>query len=252
MIDLQWFHWAGIVIIGILQGFLNTVAGGGTLIALPALTFLGLDLAVANGTNRISILLQSVSGALSFKKKGALALKTALPLAVASTLGAVLGTFIAIQVDKKVLNIVIAVLISGMAVLLIAKPKMWEEQKATKLPKLAIYAIFFAIGIYGGFIQAGVGFFFAWALVVAGGTDLVKGNAIKTIIIGSYTAISLAMFMYKGLVHIPIGLVLALGSMIGAWLGAHFTVAKGNKWVRWVLAVVVIVSAVKMVWDVLA
>jgi hypothetical protein len=251
MIDMQWFHWGGIVVVGLLQGFLNTVAGGGTLLALPALTFLGMDLSMANGTNRISILLQSLSGAASFRKKGVLDLRAAWPLALVGTMGAVLGTFIAINVDKRILNIVVAGLILVMALLLVFKPKMWEEQKTPTWPRAAVLALFFAIGIYGGFIQAGVGFFFSFALVVAGGTDLVRGNAIKAVIIGCYTAVSLAMFLGSGLVHVPIGLVLAAGSMIGAWLGAHFTVAKGNRVVRWVLAVVVVVSAAKMIIDVL-
>jgi len=136
-----------------------------------------------------------------------------------------------------------------MAMLLVFKPKMWEEVKEQHWPKWAVYAVFFAIGIYGGFIQAGVGFFLSWALVVAAGTDLVHGNAVKTIIIGSYTAVSLVIFFVNGLVDIPIGLVLAVGSMAGAVIGAKFTVMKGNKWVRYILAAVVVVSAVKMVMD---
>jgi len=87
-------------------------------------------------------------------------------------------------------------------------------------------------------------------LALAGGKDLVKGNAMKTVIVGSYTLLSLLMFLAKGIVHLPVGMVLAAGSMLGAWLGARFTVAKGNTWIRWILVVVVIASAVKMIWDV--
>ena len=247
--ELVWYHWAGIVLVGVMQGFLNTVAGGGTLLVLPALTFLGMDLAVANGTNRIAILLQSVSGAASFKRQKALSFKKALPLAAAATLGALVGTFIVVQVDKDMLNLVIAGLISLMALLLVFKPKMWEEVKEQSWPRSGVYAAFFAVGVYGGFIQAGVGFFLSWALVVAAGMDLVSGNAVKTIIIGCYTTISLVIFFMNGLVNVPVGLVLAIGSMAGAVLGARFTVMKGNKWVRYVLAFVVVVSAVKMVSD---
>lgn len=247
--DLAWYHWAGIVLVGVMQGFLNTVAGGGTLLVLPALTFLGMDLAVANGTNRIAILLQSVSGAASFRSQKALSFERALPLAAAATLGALVGTFLVVQVDKKMLNLVIAALISLMALLLVFKPKMWEEVEEKNWPKWGVYAAFFAVGIYGGFIQAGVGFFLSWALVVAAGMDLVSGNAVKTIIVGCYTTISLVIFFMNGLVNIQVGLVLAVGSMAGAVLGARFTVMKGNRWVRYVLAFVVVVSALKMVMD---
>ena len=237
-------------VVGVAQGFLNTVAGGGSLLVLPVMTFMGVDLAVANGTNRIAILLQSIAGATSFKKQGALSMKVAIPLAICSTIGAAFGAMIASTVDKRVLNIAVAICISIMAVLLIAKPKMWEGGNTTRCPKYLTYLIFVGLGFYGGFIQAGAGFFFSWGLVVAAGLDLVKGNAVKTVIIGSYTTISLAIFYINGLVNIPMGLVLAVGSSVGAVLGAKFTVAKGNNWVRYILAIVVIISAAKMFMDV--
>ena len=137
-----------------------------------------------------------------------------------------------------------------MAVLLVFKPKMWEEQHETRLSKSAVVSIFFAIGIYGGFIQAGVGFFLTWGLALAAGTDLVRGNAIKMVIVGLYNIVSLAIFYKNGLVDIPVGLVLAAGSMIGAVLGAKFAVAKGNRVIRWMLATIVILSAAKMIFDV--
>ena len=249
---LLWYHWVGIGIVGLLQGFLNTVAGGGSFLTLPALTFLGMDLSMANGTNRVSILFQSISGSTSFYRQKVLSIKVALPLALAATLGAATGTFIAINVDKKILNLVIAALISVMAILLVVRPGMWEAKKQTRVPKLLVWLIFFGVGVYGGFIQAGVGFFFTWALATAVGMDLVSGNAVKTVIIGTYTLVSLVIFFVNGLVHIPVGLVLAAGSMVGASLGAKFTVVKGNRWVRWILAIVVVVSAVKMVWDAFA
>lgn len=249
MVDLTWLHWTGIVILGIASGFINTLAGGGSLLVIPALLFIGMDLSVVNGTNRIAILLQSIVAAAGFRKHKVLDLREALPLTVSATIGAFVGTFIAIRADGKALNLAIAALISAMAVLLIAKPRLWEEEKPRRIPAWAVYTVFFAVGIYGGFIQAGVGFFLSGALVLAGGKDLVKGNAIKPVIVGAYTIVSLAMFLAKGLVNIPVGLVLAAGSMLGAWLGARFTVAKGNTWIRWILAAAVIASAVKMVWD---
>lgn len=246
---LAWYHWVGIGVVGLLQGFLNTVAGGGSFIALPALTFLGMDISMVNGTNRISILFQSISGSASFHKNKVLSFKVAMPLAAAATLGATAGTFIAINVDTTVLNLVIAVLISVMAILLVVRPGMWEAKKQSRVPKQFVWLLFFGIGVYGGFIQAGVGFFFTWALAAAVGMDLVSGNAIKTVVIGTYTLVSLVIFFINGLVHIPIGLVLAAGGTVGALLGVKFTVVKGNRWIRWILAVVVILSAVKMVGD---
>lgn len=249
--DMSAAHIVVIIIVGVMQGFLNTVAGGGSLLVLPVLTFTGMDLAVANGTNRIAILLQSLTGAASFKNQKMLSLKTALPLAAVTTLGAIVGTCAAVQVDKRVLNLVIGILIAFMGVLLVAKPKLWEGHAQKKRPKAFIYGVFFLVGIYGGFIQAGVGFFFSGALALAAGYDLVSGNALKTVIIASYTTISLVIFYVNGMLNIPVGLILSVGSMLGAVLGARFTVAKGNNWVRYVLTVVVVISAAKMIFDAL-
>ena len=247
--DLSPLHIVIIVVVGVMQGFLNTVAGGGSLLVLPVLTFTGMDLAVANGTNRIAILLQSISGAASFKNQKMLSMKAALPLAAVTTLGAIVGTCVAVQVDKRILNLVIGVLIALMGVLLVTKPKLWDGQTQRKHPKWVVYGVFFLVGIYGGFIQAGVGFFFSGALALVAGFDLVNGNALKTVIIGCYTTISLVIFYVNGMVDVPVGLILAVGSMIGAVLGAKFTVAKGNNWVRYVLTVVVVISAAKMIMD---
>lgn len=245
------FLWTGIFLVGIIAGFFNTIGGGGSLLVLPFLSFLGMDVAVANGTNRLAIVLQSIAGAEAYRKKGVLCFRTALPLAGITTLGSVFGTFLAITIDRQSLNLSVAAFISLMAILLVFKPEMWEKQHETRLSKVGIFLVFFAIGMYGGFIQAGVGFFLTWGLALAVGVDLVGGNAIKMVIVGLYNVISLAIFYRNGMVDIPVGLIMAGGSMVGAVIGARFAVAKGNTWIRWILAAVVIVSAVKMVFDAL-
>ena len=239
-----------IFVIGIAAGFFNTIGGGGSLLVLPFLTFMGMDIALANGTNRLGVILQSGTAAVEYGRKKVLNLKTALPLALFSTLGSVAGTFLAINIDRRYLNISVAAAISFMAVLLIFRPAMWETERETKLPGFAVFAVFFLIGIYGGFIQAGVGFFLSWGLALAVGVDLLRGNAIKMVIVGTYNIISLAIFYKSGLVDIPVGLALAGGSMVGAVAGAKFAVAKGSRWIRWILAVTIILSAAKMIFDV--
>lgn len=241
--------WAGIFFVGVVSGFFNTIGGGGSLLVLPFLSFLGMDVAVANGTNRLAIVLQSIAGAEAYRKKGVLCFRTALPLAGITTLGSILGTFLAITIDRQFLNLSVAAFISLMAVLLVFKPDMWEKQHEASLSKTGIFFVFFFIGIYGGFIQAGVGFFLTWGLALAVGVDLVRGNAIKMVIVGLYNVISLGIFYKNGMVDIPVGLIMAGGSMVGAVIGARFAVAKGNAWIRWILAAVVIISAVKMVFD---
>jgi uncharacterized membrane protein YfcA len=249
-VDYSVLSMSIIFVIGIVAGFFNTIGGGGSLLVLPFLTFLGMDIALANGTNRLGVILQSGTAAVEYGRKKVLCLKTALPLALYSTIGSVAGTFMAINIDRKYLNLSVAAAISFMALLLVFRPAMWETQRESKASGFTTFAVFFAIGIYGGFIQAGVGFFLSWALALAVGVDLLRGNAIKMVIVGMYNIVSLAIFYKSGLVDIPVGLALAGGSMVGAVIGAKFAVAKGSRWIRWILAVTIIISATKMVFDV--
>jgi len=165
---------------GILAGFLNTVAGGGSLLVLPLLVFSGLDMGVANATNRVAILLQSVTASRSFIRGGALETREMLPVALVASLGSLAGTLVAIKLDENALRGVIGLVILLMAFLLVFRPTMWEERRAIRLPHWLMVVIFFLIGIYGGFVQAGVGFFLIWALAGLGGRDLVQANAAKS------------------------------------------------------------------------
>jgi uncharacterized membrane protein YfcA len=234
---------------GILSGFLNTVAGGGSLLVLPLLVFSGMDMGVANATNRVAILLQSFSASRSFMREGAFEVRRILPSVFPAMFGSLTGTLVAIRLDERLLRGSIALLILVMAMLLVFRPGMWEERREVRLPGWLNFALFFLIGVYGGFVQAGVGFFLIWALAGLGGRDLVQANAEKVFIVGCFTVVSLALFASKGMVRLGTGMVLAFGSAIGAHLGARFAVSRGNRVIRWILAVVVVVSAGKMLWD---
>ncbi len=237
--------------IGTCAGFLNTIAGGGSLLALPFLIFLGLDASVANATNRIAILLQTIVATGRFRKRKVLSFREAATLAAPATMGAVCGTLLAVQLDEKFLKVLIALLITAMAVLLVTKPDMWESQSENRWPKWLTLVIFFFIGVYGGFIQAGVGFMLIWALVGVVGKDLVRANALKVTIVMTYTTVSLALFMSYGMVNFGIGFALAAGNMAGAWIGTWFAVEKGNRWIRYILAGVVAISACRMILEAL-
>jgi uncharacterized membrane protein YfcA len=239
-------HYVVIAVAGCVAGFMNVTAGGGSLLILPLLVFAGMDISVANGTNRIAILCQNIVAMGKFKKEGILSVKKVVPLAVPAAIGSIAGSFLAVSLDEKVLRAVIAVLILIMAFLLVVKPKMWERQQDKKVSGIVLSAVFFFLGAYGGFIQAGVGFFMLWGLVGLVGMDLLHANAVKVSIIAFYTVLSLCIFIFQGIVDFRIGTVLALGNMAGGYLGAKFSIAKGNSWLRWILAVIVIASALKM------
>jgi uncharacterized membrane protein YfcA len=254
---LDWYIYLAIVGAGFIAGFINTLAGSGSLVTLPLLIFLGLPANVANGTNRVAILLQNVVGTTSFHRQKMLDLRGGLNLAVPAIVGSVIGAQIAVNLNEEIMRLTIGALMVVMMVVILIRPKRWLEGQpgtASKRFGWKQWLIFFFIGVYGGFIQAGVGIFLLTALVLSAGYDLVRANAVKVLIVLCFTAFALAVFVMNDQVAWAIGLILAVGNMLGAWVAARMAVKRGAVFVRWVLIAVVAVSAAKLlgVFDLVA
>jgi uncharacterized membrane protein YfcA len=232
---------------GLAAGALNVVAGGGSFLTLPVLIFLGLPPGVANGTNRIGIVLQNAGAVWGFHRHRVLAWPWALKASVPACLGSLLGTWAALMVSDEAFKKILAFLMVGVSLwTLLAPMEAGAEPKPASAPrKVALALAFFVVGVYGGFVQAGVGFLILAATSFAG-FDLVRGNAVKVFSILLFTVLSLALFAWSGKVDWPVGLVLAVGYVIGGLVGVHLTVLKGHRWVRGVVTVAVIAFAVKL------
>jgi len=238
-----------VVIVGLVAGFINTLAGSGSLLTLPLLIFLGLPANVANGTNRIGILLQSLVGVGSFRKQKVLNFKEGMWLMIPAVVGSLVGAKLAININEEMMRKAIGALLIIMFFLILYKPEKWVKGQAGKVsdkPSILKIIIFFFIGIYGGFIQAGVGFFLLSGLVLGAGYDLVKANAYKLLIVLVYTPFALAVFVFNDQVDYKWGLILALGNMIGAYIATKFAVNWGAKFVRYVLLVILFISALQL------
>ncbi len=236
---------------GIAAGFLNTVAFGGSLIALPVLIFLGLPTAVANGTNRVAIFFQNFSAIMGFRRKGVSDFGYSILLAIPAVIGAVIGAIIATDIKDTVFNLILAVVMITMLVLTLINPTERLKNRIEsrdKRSKIIAMVVFFFIGIYGGFIQAGVGLLIITALRLLTGMDLVRTNAIKVLVIFCYTVVALGIFIMEKQVDWALGVTLAIGNATGAWLGSHWAVEKGDKWIRVVLIVAVLGFAIRLVW----
>jgi len=213
-------------------------------LVLPLLMFMGLPANVANGTNRIAILLQNVIGVKTFHQQGLLDIRTDYKLALPAVAGSLIGAFFAVEINTELLEKVIAGLMVAMLLLVVLQPNAWVKKQAgavAEKPTLLQYLIFFGIGLYGGFIQMGVGFFLLAGLVLGSGYDLVKANAVKVLIVLIYTIFSIGIFIYHKQVDIVAGLILAAGNMLGAWLGVHFSVKGGARYVRYVLIAALVI-----------
>jgi hypothetical protein len=241
---MEWYMILALIGTGLAAGFINTTAGGGSMLTLPLLMFLGLPANVANGTNRVAILLQNFIGVNTFRKKKVLNLKTDYRLAIPAVAGAMPGALLAVEINVLLLEKIIAGLMVAMLVIVVVKPEVWVTEKAGEVqakPTMMQYIIFFFIGLYGGFIQVGVGFFLLTGLVLGSGYDLVKANAVKVLIVLVYMIFSLGIYIAGKQVDFAAGLILAIGNMGGAWLGVHFSVKGGAKYVRYVLILALVI-----------
>lgn len=243
------FQIALIVAVGITAGFLNTVAGGGSLIVMPVLIFMGLPSAVANGTNRVALVAQNVVATANFRKKGFFNVKLSIIFAVPAALGAVIGSGVAVSLPDEVFNRILAVVMLVVMALIIWNPQKKAEdskQELTLKHKIVGAVVFFCLGIYGGFIQAGIGFVIIASLVLITGYSLVRVNSLKVFIVAVYMVASLVIFILNGKVNWIYGICLAVGNSIGAYLGSSFSVKKEDKWIKAVLVVTVIAMAIKL------
>lgn len=237
-----------LVPVGLIAGFINTVAGGGSLLSLPVMIFLGLPPGIANGTNRVALFLQNISGIAGFRSKGVFVFPYSLWLGLTALLGAIIGAQISVALDDDTFNRIIAIVMIGVVIITIFDRK-GNGQKVENLSKKSqvIGAItFFFIGIYGGFIQAGVGFIIMAALTKINKLSLVRTNSIKVFVVLIYTIAALAVFIIEDQINWLYGLVLAIGNMSGAWIASRWSVEKGDKWIKRFLVIMVTILAIRL------
>ena len=247
---MEWYLYPVLIVAGVVAGFINTLAGSGSLITLPLLMFAGLPANVANATNRIGIILQSAVGSLGFRHSRVFEFREGLWLSVPATAGSLIGALAAVKLDSEVMEFFIGALLLFMFFIVLYKPEKWISEKAGKIegrPKFWQIIIFFLIGLYGGFIQAGVGFLLLAGLVFGAGVNLTKANALKVFIVFVYSLIALLVFMLNKQVDYIAGFTLAAGSMVGAYIGTRVAVKRGPKIVRIILLIIVAVAALKYV-----
>ncbi|MGE0078843.1 MAG: sulfite exporter TauE/SafE family protein [Bacteroidales bacterium] len=249
---MDWWLYLVVVLAGAAAGFINTLAGSGSLLTLPLLIFMGLPANVANGTNRIGILLQSVVAVGSFKQNKVFEWRDGIWLTIPAGIGALVGAWVAVDLNEQLMNRIIGGLLVFMFFVILLKPEKWlgnsNSENPIKVTPLRIL-IFLLIGFYGGFIQAGVGFFLLTGLVLGAGMNLLKANAIKVLVTLVFTVLALVIFIVNNQVDYLLGLILGAGNMLGAWIATRVAVKQGTKFIRWFLLGTVLVFALKLlVW----
>ncbi|HEX7281417.1 MAG TPA: sulfite exporter TauE/SafE family protein [Vicinamibacterales bacterium] len=241
-----WIELTLLALAGVVAGALNVVAGGGSFLILPALLFVGLPASLANGTNRVGVLAQNAAGILGFHQHGAMDWSWSLKVSIPAVLGACLGVWAALIVPdfafRRILSIAMVVF-TVWSLLNRQQPARRDDVKPAS--HWVVVLGFFIVGLYGGFIQAGVGFL-VLAITTYAGMDLVRGNAVKLLSVMMLTLISLIVFAGAGQVDWPRGFALAVGNWIGAVAGVRMAVLKGHKWLQQVVTVTVVLFAIAL------
>ncbi len=237
---------------GLVAGVVNSVAGAGSMITLPALMIVGgLPAGAANATNRVAVLVQSLSAAESFRRSKVTGLRAGAVLAVPAAVGSLGGAWLATILSDDVLRRVMGVVFLAMLVPVLRPPRKPADERSRSSPGAGIRATtsmavsFFVLGIYGGFIQVGIGILIL-AVFSSLGTSLLEGNQVKVVTVAALTAVALAIFASQGLVAWRLGLVVAAGSAIGGWLGAKLSVARGERFIRAFVVVAAVASSLQL------
>ena len=245
----EWYHYILLVVVGFAVGFINTVAGGGSLISLPVLVFLGLDPSVANGTNRVAIVLQTALATAGFKSKGVSTFPFNVYLGISALSGAIIGANIAVDIKGEIFNKILAIIMIVVVLIILFKPKIdtieLQERVTGKYLWIGIIAFFF-FGIYGGFINAGIGFIIILFLHFTNHMTLVRANAAKVAVVLIYTLSALVVFIYNDKVQWEAGLILATGNGSGAWLSSRISVNRGDGFIKWFMVVMVVVMSINL------
>lgn len=234
-------------VVGIIAGVINVMAGGGSTLTLPTLIFLGLDGTVANGTNRIAILVQNMFAVYSFKQEKFSKFKISFKMSLFTLPGAIIGAIAASKIQGELFEKILGVVMIGIIItMIIPRNKKVFDVPIDKVP-WTVYLAMFGVGFYGGFIQVGVGFILMAVLHYMLKENLVLVNVHKVFIVFIYSVPAIIIFMLSDNINWFYGLSLAAGNALGGWWSAKISVKKGEKVIKWVLIISIFIMSLKLI-----
>ena len=232
---------------GLASGSINTIAGGGSLLTLPILIFMGLPPTVANGTNRVQLIFAQLFAVYGFKSKGIYNYKFSLWLSASAVIGSLVGAKIAIELPEEFFKKILSVVMILVMINMIFKKKEKEKEKSNQIKKQNLsFFLFFFIGMYGGFIHAGVGFLMILILSGVNGLGIVKANSVKVFVALLFTICAFGIFIFENKVEWMYGINLAIGSSIGGWITSRWSFNKSEKIMRYILCVIIFFLAIRL------
>jgi uncharacterized membrane protein YfcA len=246
--ELELWHYAALIVAGVFGGIINVMAGGGSILTVPLMILLGVPGPVANGTNRIAILAQNLTAAVTFHHSGLTQWRLGLTLTGCAIPGAVLGAWVGSGLRGELFNTVLAAVM--LAVLVLMQTGRSANTSSPDQPRnlIAGHVLMVFAGFWGGFIQIGMGFILLPIMHRVMGLSLVTVNVLKVFIASGYTAIALAVFMLNSEILWLVGSVLAIGNTLGGYLGAKLTIKKGDAVIRHFVTIAILVLVVRLLF----
>lgn len=233
----------------LLAGFVDSIAGGGGIITIPALLTVGLPPHLALGTNKLQASFGSLTAALNYRRGNIVRFRTLTRGIVCTTLGALAGTLSVSTISAGVLQRIIPVLLVIIFLYLLLNPQLGAERRPHRLSPDWFYLIFgCGIGFYDGFFGPGTGSFWTFALILWLGLDLTRATGQAKVLNFTSNIVSLAAFLAGGQVMLSAGLAMGVGQIIGAFLGSHLVLKRGTKFVRIFFLCVVAATILKLLW----
>ena len=238
-----------LLIVGVLFGLINTIAGGGSVLTLPALMLIGLEPHAANATNRVGGAIQTLSAAFGFWKRGAFKGQSLGFLIFYALLGGTLGPWLSLQLSQKSMGWVIQGCLILIALFTLFAPKsLFKDPPPPKRSLFAQHLGVFLVSLYGGFLQAGIGLVSLYYLRFVCGYDLVKGTAVKAVYLCALTLPTLIVFMWYGQVRWGAGILLAIGGLLGAAIGVRLSLSSsGQQVIRKALPITAIMMIIGLI-----
>lgn len=242
-----YFILAGAAFVG---GFVDSIAGGGGIITVPVLLSIGLPVPLALGTNKLQAAFGSLTASVNYIRKDLANLKDTLPGILFTAIGATVGAFSIQRMDPVFLARAVPIMLIALFVYLLLSPEFGHKKRRARMNHYAFYATFgLVIGFYDGFFGPGTGNFWTIAFVVLLGLNLKNATAHTKIMNFTSNVISLAVFIHGGNVLFKVGLTMAAGQLIGAYIGSHLVITKGVKFVKVFFMTVVAITIAKLVYS---
>lgn len=243
-----------LIMSGVAVGFINTLAGGGTIISISTFMAMGLPIITAAGTNRIPVMLQNLVASIIFKKKKLYKFSEAIKLSIPLTIGALLSAQFTTTLSSNTFSIVFMCGLLIFAALLFYKPESWRREIRDETIKIKPrhWIILFVIGIYGGSIYVGMGYMLIGLFVISLGFDLIQANAIKNLMALILAPISLIPFILTSQVDYRMGFVHGIGNIIGAYIASKYALKLGPKFIKRLLIIMVIGSIIQTLYKLLS